>query len=560
MKPKSAAKFFIAFGVLLAVFSFWHFALADAESINNFSARMAVQSDGSVLVSEAITYDFGSNERHGIYRDIPLTSQNGPDLSIAVDGVSDESGRPYQYAVSRTGNILEIKIGDSNTLVSGVKTYIINYKVYNAIRTFSDHQELYWNVTGNGWQVGIQSAAAAIALPYSPATSAQMACFTGLAGSTEKACSFSQIGKTIDYSASRPLSAGEGLTIVLGLPSNYITSFAAAPAQSYSINTPPINSQSFVILMISFSAIAILMIIFSIFMRRIGSKNIKTNPLIPKELKHQPVVVAYNPPDDLKPIEVQCLLDREVEATGVSATIIDLAVRGYIKIRYISETVAFILKEKSFELVKTKEGSDLVLPADKIVFNLLFSGRDSVKLGDLGKYKIIFMDTFKEIQSDTEQLMTDKGYFDPGREKYSNFLKYLISQPILALFKKLTPTGISAVAKILGFKEFLQLTEKDRLALLDAPNLEPQMFEKFLPYAMVLGVEGKWAAKFENIYNIAPVWYEGQTGVGFNSIALAQNLALFNGSFSNVLGAATSSGFAGGGSGGGSGGGGGGSW
>ncbi|MCL5733928.1 MAG: DUF2207 domain-containing protein [Patescibacteria group bacterium] len=558
MKLKSGIiRFSVIAGATLLVFSLCRPALADTELINNFNVGMVVQSDGSILVSESITYNFGANEHHGIYRDIPLTSPNGPNLSIVVVGVTNESGQPYQYTVSKANNILEIKIGDPNALVNGVKTYVIHYRVYNAIRQFSDHQEIYWNATGNDWQVGIQNARASILLPYLPASSTQMACFTGSSGSAGKDCSFSQSGTTINYSASRQLGPDEGLTIVLGLPSNYITSFAAAPAQSYGASAPISYSLQFWLSMLGFLVVAVLIASLAAVRR---NKGMKPSPVIPGELRRQPVVVAYNPPDDLRPIEIECLLDRKIESTGISAVIIDLAVRGYLKIRYISESVAFVFEEKSFELVKMKDGSDLVLPADQLVFNFLFAGRDSVKLNDLKKHKLNFVDTFKDVQNKTEQLLTDKGYFDQNREKYMNVLKFLFSQTSLSFFKKLTPTGLSAVTKIMGFKEFLQLTEKDKLALLDAPNLEPQMFERFLPYAMVLGVEDKWAAKFENIYNITPVWYENPGVAGFNSVILMQNMALFNNSFNNVFSAASSSGFSGGFSGGGSGGGGGGSW
>jgi uncharacterized membrane protein len=129
----------------------------------------------------------------------------------------------------------------------------------------------------------------------------------------------------------------------------------------------------------------------------------------------------------------------------------------------------------------------------------------------------------------------------------------------------LSQQGITTVGKILGFEAFLQLTEADKLKLLDAPDLQPEMFEKFLPYAMVLGVEKEWAKKFEGIYTTMPAWYEDPTVSTMNSYILAQNLGGFNGSFNKVWNIASapsgSSGFGGGGfSGGGFGGGGGGSW
>jgi uncharacterized membrane protein len=344
------------------------------------------------------------------------------------------------------------------------------------------------------------------------------------------------------------------------------------------------------------------LVIVKSFARR--AKTTKPKPVIPSELKGQPVVVEYNPPDNLPPIEIGALLDRRVDITDISSVIMDLAVRGYIKIRYTVQEIRFWPDKKDFELIKLKDGSDLVHPADKIIFKLLFSGRDSVKLSDLKEQKITFQTDIKKIQEDTEQHLDDEGYFDQAAEDKSKKVKTYLSVATIVLFAgifiskifssgfefvfivlfvgvitsfsvmvarlahKLTSQGISTLGKILGFREFLQLTEKDKLQLIDAPDLRPEMFEKFLPYAMVLGVEDRWAQKFEGIYNTIPNWYEDPTTTSFNSYVLARNLTIFSGSFNQVFSITSpqsstrsSSGFGGGGfSGGGSGGGGGGSW
>ena len=128
---------------------------------------------------------------------------------------------------------------------------------------------------------------------------------------------------------------------------------------------------------------------------------------------------------------------------------------------------------------------------------------------------------------------------------------------------KLTEKGCRALRGILGFREFLQLTEKHKLEQLNDPDLNPEIFEKFLPYAMVLGVEDKWAEKFKDIYHVSPSWYEDPYATNFSSYDLTKNLSLFNTSFNrafNIASSSSSSGFSGGSSGGGSGGGGGGSW
>ncbi|MCX7615900.1 MAG: DUF2207 domain-containing protein [Patescibacteria group bacterium] len=616
-KGSAFLKYLSVFGSLFLFLGFFLFGATKAESevIKSFNANIDIQKNGSLVVTETIIYDFGSNQKHGIFRDIPLTSTNGPQLSINVFNVSDEVGEPYQYTTSVTNNVLRIKIGDPNVTVSGVKTYVIGYRVYNAIRTFNDHDELYWNVTGNQWPVAIQDASALVRLPDFVAVGIKMDCFTGPQGSTQKNCVFNQNGANISYSTTQSLNAKEGLTFVLGIPLGYIQNTYVSSTPDYSLPSPylPItNSSLFSVIdeFIPFVSIFIIFFLFFIYFwfRILSKKTTKPKPVIPAELKNRPITTQYEPPDNLSPIDVGALLDRRVDIADISSVIINLAVRGYLKIRYTLEEIPFWPDKKDFEFVKLKDGADLTHPADKIVFNFLFNVRDSVKLSELKEQGTTFQLLIKKITEDVEQYLSDKGYFTQikmkktisrilvvivaayvgfrGLDLILNLAKIQISGIFESIFTilvivgsilcvryilrssdKLTPQGISALEKILGFKEFLELTEKDKLELTNAPELKPEVFEKFLPYAMVLGVEEKWAKKFEGIYSSIPNWYEDPTAAAFSSHMIVNNLTLLNSSFNQVFNTASrssggfSSGFGGGGhSGGGSGGGGGGSW
>lgn len=582
------------FAVLWLLLGFFQTAQARAETISDFAVDLTLKKDGAVLVSETIIYDFGSEQKHGIFRDIPLTAKDGPSLSIAVRGVKDETGQPHQYVAAVNNDVLRLKIGDPNRLVSGIKTYVINYEVYNAVRMFDAHDELYWNVTGNEWPVGIQSAMAVVTLPDAGIADVKKDCFTGSVGSIEKNCLSSQDGVKVNYFATRPLPVNEGLTFVLGVPKGYIQNTAAPPSSAYSaaISSFTDSELGFLVLAV---AISVLLLLARIFFRR------RSKLIIPRELKGRPVVVEYNPPDNLPPLEVGTLLDRRVDSSDISSVILDLAVRGYLKIRYTVEKIRFWPDKKDYELVKVKSGADLVHPGDKIIYGLLFSGRNSVKLSALEEQKTGLRLKIKKLEKEVERYLSVEKYFDSTAKKKFQKREALLSVLMLVFLLgffvtgrfaegwdilffvlfvammitlaataarpplgHLTAKGVSALAKILGFKEFLQLTEKDKLALLNAPKLQPEMFEKFLPYAMVLGVEKEWAQKFEGLYVQVPEWYEDPSSTGFSSMVLAHNLTLFNASFNQAFHIATTtskSGFGGGGfSGGGSGGGGGGSW
>ncbi|KKU29711.1 MAG: hypothetical protein UX44_C0032G0011 [candidate division WWE3 bacterium GW2011_GWA1_46_21] len=129
---------------------------ATGEAIDNFQTSILVNTDGSLNVTETITYNFGDSMKHGIIRDIQdtFTNQDGKNFKkpVEVVRVINELNVPYNFVVTGNGAFRSVKIGDADTLVSDTKVYVIEYKVTGAIERFSDHDEIYWNVTGNGWE------------------------------------------------------------------------------------------------------------------------------------------------------------------------------------------------------------------------------------------------------------------------------------------------------------------------------------------------------------------------------------------------------------------------
>ncbi|MDO8495166.1 MAG: DUF2207 domain-containing protein [bacterium] len=570
--------------------------VAQAEVIRNFEVTYDIRPDSTIAVQEKIVYDFETEQRHGIFRDLYLTSQGDPPLHITVGAVSDENGNPLQYSTSNNGDYIQVKIGNPDALVTGLHTYVINYEVQNGMSFFEDHDEFYWDVTGNDWAVGIENVRASVHLPTALAESPNTDCFTGVEGSTNKNCQASFVGSAgaangiefvntttdVNFVTTAPLNSHEGLTVVVGLPLGLIDR-SNAYIEPKSEGMRPYEWA----MIIGFIG---LWIGVAVFILRSKKQTIKPRPRIPKELKGQPIAVEYNPPNDLPPIEVGTLLDRKVDTTDISSVIIDLAVRGYLKIRYITVERPLWPDSKDYEFIKLKSGDDLGHPADKILFEFLFKEGETVTLSNLTKRKKEFYKEIEKIKKETEEHLEQEGYIEKGSTKreiknkwiqgaasiglfigfvfmgswgWAVFIPFLVLIIVLAISKnKLSTYGVATLAKILGFKEFLQLTEKDKLELLNAPELEPEVFEKFLPYAMVLGVEEKWAEKFVDIYQGSPLWYEEQGGGAFNSIILTHNLASFGNAFNQAVSVSSprSSGFSGGSSGGGGGGGGGGSW
>jgi uncharacterized membrane protein len=151
-----------------------------------------------------------------------------------------------------------------------------------------------------------------------------------------------------------------------------------------------------------------------------------------------------------------------------------------------------------------------------------------------------------------------------GMQPVTGVLAGILSALIIVFFgwfmPSRTPRGTRELEKVLGFREFLSRVEADRL---DRMVKTPAMFEKFLPYAMALGVEDNWARAFEGIYSQPPSWYTGPGGVhGFRPTTFTQNLGVMSTAAATTMASAPrssgGSGFRGGSSGGGFGGGGGG--
>ena len=154
------------------------------ESIASYDVTLTVHGDGTLGVSEAIAYDFGPNERHGIFRSIPTRVPFDHDNDRVYDlgdvRVTSPTGAPTDVDRSSSGGTTTLRIGDPDETVSGRQDYVISYTVDAALNAFDDHDELYWNAIGAEWDVPIAEASVVVTTPQ-PAT--QQACFAGPSGS-----------------------------------------------------------------------------------------------------------------------------------------------------------------------------------------------------------------------------------------------------------------------------------------------------------------------------------------------------------------------------------------
>jgi uncharacterized membrane protein YgcG len=553
-------------------------------TITDFNAAITVNEDSSFTVRETISVDF-HRPRHGIYREIPYVYSDSQVDSVktptGILSVRDGAGRKIRYKISRTGNLINVRIGDPGEYVTGFQKYEIYYKVENAVLFFEDHDEIYWNVTGNYWKAPIKHAQCSVRLGTEGITKKyQASCYTGRTGSDESSCRFTPYENFIEFSAQRSFSAGEGLTIAYGWDKGLVSPPSAFRKFLWKINL----RQNWIYLIPLMSLIA---------MANLWSSKGRD----PRQ--REAVTVMYGPPEHgnrpLSPAEIGSLVDEKLDPRDITASIVGLAAKGYITIEEKTED-GFIFDSKDYYLSKLKETDDSLTSFERELMSGLFSpGEAGVMVSDL---KNSFYKKLEALKNTLYGELMDKKFFSSNpqsvRQLYAGtgvavgvllafFFNFsmgsylgdfraitagiLTGLPILGFSRYMpvkTRKGAGVYMDILGFEEFLNRAEKDRLERMKDDHL----FSKFLPYAMALDVADNWAKAFEGIYQEPPQWYVSSGGFRtFNTRGFSRSISTAMTSLSSAMYSAPRSsgkggGFSGGGgsSGGGFGGGGGGSW
>jgi len=540
------------------------------EHIAAFFADIAAREDGTILVAERIEYVFPT-QRHGIYRDLPIRySIDGRTVRMPVEVLGVErAGAPTPFTIENNGNVVRVKIGDPDATITGAQSYVVKYTVQGALRYFEDHDELYWNVTGNGWEVPIKRASALVRTPPGSVGSLTHTCYTGPKGSTAQECLSRAEGETVS------VVAEDTLTIVVGWKPGLVAKVLPVRDDWYSFGkTWPY----------------VLPFLAAFLLYRRWSKTGRD----PKGRGTD--MVQYDPPGGLSPAETGCLIDERAGAPEIVATIVGLAVRGHVK---FVEVMNGAKDDIRIDLIKGEPYPADMKPYERSVLETLFGTSHSVLVSDI-KEKYVFDGKTEIIAGQIDEALVAAGYFPKNIRKtrgsylgsgllfiaFIGFPLMLISAQagvlagvnlgislcivgamFIAVSKAMvshTEKGVLGREHAVGFKEYLEKAEKYRLQWQEKEGI----FEKFLPYAMVFGVADKWTKAFEGFDLKKPDWYEGRSlsGSQFNAALLMGSLSHMEKATSSAVMAtkpsesSSGSGFSGGSSGGGGGGGGGGSW
>ncbi len=562
-------------------------ALVSADATNftvtNFSADETLSRadpQGELRIRERINVTF-ADFNHGLLRAIPASYKHHS-LQLVVNSISSDSAAPIQYTTYDSGGNTVLKIGNPKRVITGAQQYTIDYTLHNVISFYKDHDELYWDANGDQWDQVFDHVSVTLHLPPELRQQREAVCFTGSYGSTASDCTITTSANSVQAATTKPLDSRQGLSYVAGFDTGYFQ-----PAKWYdSIGE---HSRQIVEVLIPAGLIGGGSLLY--WWRR-GRDPRGSGVIIPR----------YDAPDGLKPVAVGALADFKVDNRDITATIIDLAIHGYFKIietkhakRLRKDTLTYILQ------LQKDDYSQLTAEEVKLMKALFPGAKTGTTIG-IATLKNKLYETAKAIDKSVEAGLTEAGYFRSNPLKAGQSLiivmavlfivlyvgsRYLgawlvagvIIGGIIAYFCSLnmgarTAKGVAAKEHILGLKLYLETAEKARLEKLQAPDAvytrNPAMptksvdlFEKLLPYAMVLGVEKQWSKQFESLYSSPPDWYSGNWST-FNAYYLASSLSDGIGSAVNTAFTAPSSsgssGFSGGFSGGGGGGGGGGGW
>jgi len=539
-----------------------------------FYSEIDVLSNSSVDVTENITFQFIGGPWQGIYRNIPVeyAGPRGLNYSLFLDvkRITDENGNKLKFETSRERQYLKLKIFVPNA-DNSTRTISIEYVVSDALRFFDDHDEFYWNITGDEWPIPIEEAGAHIVLPDGT-SNLRANVFTGAYRASGRNATAEIAGTGVDVRTTSPLGIHEGLTVAVAFDKG-------------SVREPSSLSRFFLYLRSNWPLglpIAAFFFMFWLWWTR------------GRDPRLRPIAAQYEPPDKLTPGEVGTLIDNSVDMRDITASIVDLAVRGYLVIEEQKKDHLLGLthsKEYVFHLKKPQADWSTLKPHEQELLGGIFSSGnagDTVSLADLHNR---FYQNIAGIKNQIFGSLVGQGYYarrpDSVRSTYLVFgivagfiliwgglrlasnlgmasLSFVVAGILTAaiicgfgwFMPAHTQAGARAVEQVLGFEDFLNHVEADRF---NRMIKTPEMFEKFLPFAMALGVEKNWSKAFQGIYTQPPQWYQGGYGAGFYPYLFVNDLNTMSLQAGSVMSSAPrsseGSGFSGGGGGGFSGGG-----
>jgi uncharacterized membrane protein YgcG len=573
-----------------------------SERIHEYDVLIEIERSGSLRVTETIDYDFGSTDHHGIYRDVPervhFDDTHDRVYPIEVLSVRTTGDAPADYDVQHDGGTFRLRIGDPDRTVTGRHTYTVVYRVDGTLNAFPNHDELYWNAIGADWAVPVDRARVTVT---APGDIRRVACFAGLSGSTGE-CTRSDVDASTATFRQAALGPYQALTIVIGLAKGLVAQPRPILEERWSL------ARAFTVTPAAAGGAGLLFVLVIAFLvwlawtvgrdRRFAAGQVDIVMGAPAGTAERAVPlfesggapVEFAPPDDLRPGQIGTLMDEVANPLDVTATIVDLAVRGYLVIEEIPKHGWF--GKPDWKLLRRDADGDL-LPYERQLLSGLFRDGGDVLLSDL---KTNFVERLRGVQDALYDDAVRRGWFlgrpDRVRQRWTaigvsvlviavlleiavvRWTKLgLVPLPLILLglliviaahaMPRRTPRGTGLAPHLRRFRTGIATAETHMARWAEQENV----FTRYLPYAIVFGLTEKWAKAFEGLAREPDTgWYVsthsfvlaefGQAMDGFSTVAAGTIASTPSGSGQSGF----AGGFGGGFSGGGGGGGGGGSW
>ena len=547
------------------------------ERILNFDSTIRVMRDGWIEVTEEITVRAEGNRiRRGIYRDIPLEYfdrfNNRYEVRIEPLLVRRNDASEAFHVVESNRHI-RVYFGRSDRYIDrGVHRYVFRYRANRMLGFFDDHDELYWNVTGFDWEFPIDAASARVEFDFDvDASAVTHEAYTGPLGARGRDyTSRLEHDGSAEFESNSPLSSLNGLTIVVGWPKGHVTEPTAWQRAVWMVS----DNRN---LLVAFAGLVLLFAYYVPVWRKHG-----------RDPEPGPVVTRYEPPAGFSPASLRYIHQMYYDDTVMAAAIVNLAVKGYVEI---------LNDDDEHTLVRRDPGADAppLAPGEQELYEVLFLKSPTMRLHHdnhmvLGSAKSAHRQSLRQdynqhyfrwngwlnLPGIAIVLLTTLVALNIGRGPtfpvIATIVVMFLTMAVFAIImKRPTMRGRKLLDEMTGFQDYLEDAEKYEMNLRNPPEKTPQLFETYLPYALALGVEQRWAEKFAAILGsirnpdgspYRPAWYYGDFSVG-NLGTTTSNMAsgLSSALTQSVSPPGSSSGGGGGGfSGGGGGGGGGGGW
>ena len=569
------------------------------DRMSSFTADYVLDAEGGATVTETIDYVFGTSGgvKHGIYRNIvtrqAVTDENGRPseenfryYALDLESVTSPTGAPTETKLTdQSGGETQIRIGDPNVTVSGTQSYVVKYHLANVMNPFPDHAEFFYNVF-----VGDTVPKDRVKVTVTgPGGVTSVRCVRG--SDPGRDCDSAQAGQTAVFTVDN-LLGNEDLTIATSLPR---AGFGELKPDIRAAGSSYDEGQAKVLTSLALAggigaplvAAGVMGVLVATRGRdewyagvtpglapgsadAVAPGTVPPPPPAPTLRGRRPeVAVQFNPPPGVQPGRVGTIIDESADTIDVSATVMDLAVRGFLRIEEIQSGTMFSRTDWRLVQLPPPPGQTL-RPYEATVLEGLFAEGSDVKLADL-KYKFNTTLNLAIRQMYTE--VVERGWFrrSPLRQRagwqalgflligagaVSCFYLGVVTRAIdrtggfgvgipsgivlglglivaglifRILGKRMaakTAAGSAVYAQSLGFRKYLETAEADQIRFEEASAI----FSRYLPYAIVFGVADRWAGTFQKVAEAAaaagspiimPTWYiySGAMFPDFTSIA-----------------------------------------